>query len=1106
MADPFSIAAGTAGILDISWRIGSYLAKVKSAASKIKRDLATLSFEVNALVGVTESIQSLWNDNKEKPLDALSPDAKRIRGLWQDINLALHGCRDVMGSLALLVEEVIGKDGIEVQGKRDGIRKVLRKQSKDQEIQEIRQQITSHQNSLQLTLSALNLCYVRSSQDANGQSVDLLSEKMEYWGFKLNHELAAIRAQPSKISNVADIASEVSLNKHFYIPRAVSSMFTGRVDLLEDLRKRLFDASPATEKQHTQKRFVIFGLGGSGKTEFCCKFAQDNRQSFWGVFWINASSRQSVQHTYSTIAQAGGVEPNERAAKDWLANLDRPWLLIIDNADDLTTPLEEHFPEGDRGIILVTTRNPLNRLHGTVGQGSYHFEKLGETEANDLLLRAACEPAPWSTTAKDYATKITNHLGFLALAVLQAGKAIAKRICTLANYLEVYDRSWQRIRRLRRKSDQGSSKEGTVNMNVYSSYEIIFRGLEATDSLATQDAVQLIKMFSFFSWEDLRIDALTMSVEHPRRQTKHDEEEAAKATVKPVLKAPTWKTKFKEWAIWVVTAVQKDVTGSVLPAVLRDDKCDFDEDRLMDALDQLNQLSLIYYQEATESYSMHPLIHTWVRERPQMSTSEQALWCQAATTALARCILLPPLDAIASSESLRRHLLPHISHVLRYQHNIATALSDNQKSRKTPWLVLKHGFGRAQAIESAKFSLIYVQNGYFGEAEALQVKTRDFVCARLGMEHAAARRITLFLAGTYGLQMRTNAAAKLQEEVLEACTAHLGPKDPETLKVMNTLGTSRRFQGRFREGRQLLETAIDGMTEILGAEHEDTLQAMDDLGQLEWMYLNYAQARDLHTAAVAGMSKILGPLHERTLIAKEHLAMACLSFEGDVLVDDGPRAHATMLEVFDQRTSRFGKQHPWTLYAICNLARVKSGLGAHDDAERLLRAALPIAQRNLGANHFGTLAGQAHLGNVLVRQGRLDDAEQLFLDAIQRQRYASSARDDGEHPDRIAALFYLLRCRERQGKIGDAMAVWGELWEAVSTIGGQGLGLLHPFAKQLEGKREELKRLLEVSDDDAETSEVVLSDDNKETSEVVVPSSAAKPNKVSSSGEEPIAA
>ena len=29
-----------------------------------------------------------------------------------------------------------------------------------------------------------------------------------------------------------------------------------------------------------QKRFVVFGLGGSGKTQFCCKFASDNKQRY----------------------------------------------------------------------------------------------------------------------------------------------------------------------------------------------------------------------------------------------------------------------------------------------------------------------------------------------------------------------------------------------------------------------------------------------------------------------------------------------------------------------------------------------------------------------------------------------------------------------------------------------------------------------------------------------------------------------------------------------------------------------------------------------------------------------------------------------------------
>lgn len=77
------------------------------------------------------------------------------------------------------------------------------------------------------------------------------------------------------IDAAAKIASR-PLNKHFSLPQAVKSYFTGRVALLEELRATLDDSSPGGYKP--QKRFVVQGLGGSGKTQFCCKFAELNRQ------------------------------------------------------------------------------------------------------------------------------------------------------------------------------------------------------------------------------------------------------------------------------------------------------------------------------------------------------------------------------------------------------------------------------------------------------------------------------------------------------------------------------------------------------------------------------------------------------------------------------------------------------------------------------------------------------------------------------------------------------------------------------------------------------------------------------------------------------------
>lgn len=61
------------------------------------------------------------------------------------------------------------------------------------------------------------------------------------------------------------------------MPQTVSSYYTGRQKQLNALKSTL-DLVNSREPQDHQKRFVIYGLGGSGKTQFCCKFAQDNRE------------------------------------------------------------------------------------------------------------------------------------------------------------------------------------------------------------------------------------------------------------------------------------------------------------------------------------------------------------------------------------------------------------------------------------------------------------------------------------------------------------------------------------------------------------------------------------------------------------------------------------------------------------------------------------------------------------------------------------------------------------------------------------------------------------------------------------------------------------
>jgi len=58
-----------------------------------------------------------------------------------------------------------------------------------------------------------------------------------------------------------------SSNKHFGIPQTVSSIFTGREAQIEELGAAFLAPSPEGRSQ-MQRRFVISGLGGSGKTQW----------------------------------------------------------------------------------------------------------------------------------------------------------------------------------------------------------------------------------------------------------------------------------------------------------------------------------------------------------------------------------------------------------------------------------------------------------------------------------------------------------------------------------------------------------------------------------------------------------------------------------------------------------------------------------------------------------------------------------------------------------------------------------------------------------------------------------------------------------------------
>jgi ATP/maltotriose-dependent transcriptional regulator MalT len=154
------------------------------------------------------------------------------------------------------------------------------------------------------------------------------------------------------------------------VPFERNTKFIGREKLLNDLTQQLEQKSDAT------KKIAIIGLGGVGKTQLVLELAQRMREQC-AVYWIPVNSLANLQTAYHKMAQSLRLSGCEEGGVDILELVQTylsdenigPWLLVLDNADDIdlwTSPLIseagakrliDYMPQSKHGAIIWTTRD-----------------------------------------------------------------------------------------------------------------------------------------------------------------------------------------------------------------------------------------------------------------------------------------------------------------------------------------------------------------------------------------------------------------------------------------------------------------------------------------------------------------------------------------------------------------------------------------------------------------------------------------------------------------------------------------------------------------------------------------------------------------------------
>jgi len=156
--DPLSIITGTVGLLDVCWRVGSYLNDVKEAAQNIEADLQGLQDEINALHRINSVIEDLQKKTTEAGLISHLDQAPELKRIWKNIDENTQGCTAVLVKLEQEVRRIMGKNQqAKPTSKVDGIRKAVRRQSTDPQLSRFHNSLSKYHQSSQVCLTALEM-------------------------------------------------------------------------------------------------------------------------------------------------------------------------------------------------------------------------------------------------------------------------------------------------------------------------------------------------------------------------------------------------------------------------------------------------------------------------------------------------------------------------------------------------------------------------------------------------------------------------------------------------------------------------------------------------------------------------------------------------------------------------------------------------------------------------------------------------------------------------------------------------------------------------------------------------------------------------------------
>jgi tetratricopeptide (TPR) repeat protein len=661
-------------------------------------------------------------------------------------------------------------------------------------------------------------------------------------------------------------------------------------------------------------------------------------------------------------------------------NISRNWLVIMDNADNIKVDLRAIFPQCDFGAILITTRNPT--LGNLSPDGVISLDVMSKEEAIELLLFTALgHSVKYADRDREHAAEIVELLGYLPVAIVQAGCYIKQQQC-LPDYV---GRLRANPARLLRKPALGQRDALKYEHSAYAAFD-------TTLSVLSPLSLKILGIIAFVHFADFPCPLFSIAASYDFAYEPHY-----------LLDRPP---EYQRSVDLLRDAFYQD--GNWNEEIL---------ERVLEELQQYSMVTLVPVQSIV-TLRLHPLVQSWAKDR--LSAEESTIF-RAAAVRLLVCgtdsdneyiweYVLPHLSYLSpTSEELHCNDRAALASIIRWSgdsheliklwektyENVRSTLGDRhiQTTRAALWLADAYGLhGDRDKMERMERGIVTLRSSLAGV---------DSLETSFAMENLAR---TLYGNSKYA------EARRLQKEVLRV--RRLVPKghDRDVVNALCELAITCRAQSRYEEAITLLQEALDGITSLLGSAHSATIAIMGMLSTCYSLKGNRSEADDLKEA----MNKLKKQIdaHRHAAVLREIAVMAQVYHSQKKYTE----AESQWREVLAERRELLGEQHVDTLHALRSLALVSFDQGRRAEAEVLWTEELEIWREVNGSDHRDTLYAIFWLGRALFSQGRYAEAEVLWQEEFEVERNFHGDRH-GETPH---AMVWLARAIFQQGRHEEA--------------------------------------------------------------------------------------